>query len=150
MARQPKNAILDKNGIAVGSELTSRRTVEKYFKLSRASADWPTDAEGNPVALGFDLIIDLNGVKFEEILDDGIRAKVIEFRNTLHDSRERNQISFEELEANSKKTLHLHYNRCNTLPWQSKENLSSAIAAYYKLTPEQQTAFSEMILGRGI
>ena len=146
MASKKNTAIMDDSGISCGTEMTSKRTVEKSFELSSKSSDWPSDEDGKPVKLIFNLVIDLNGVMFEEILDDAIRTKVITVQNALRGTG-KDTTPFEVLQEMSKKPIHRHYNTCGVTPTNPEKALREAQKAFSSLSPEMQAQFMKQLAG---
>lgn len=131
-----RNNSLDNDGIELGSELSSNRTVTKQFLLSRRT-DWPTDSEGKAIELRFEVVIDLNGIQFNEVLDDAIRTKVITLQNALRGTG-KNLTPFEVLKEMSKETLRRGYNNCGATPENPEKATKQIMDAFSNLTPEMK------------
>ena len=145
-----KNAVLDNDGIEVGSEVQSNNTVVKSFKLCRKT-NWPTEivnGEEKPVELVFTVVIDMAGVKYQDILDDAIRTKIILLQNALRGSG-KSPTSFEALKALSEGgDIHRHYDTCGTAPEDPEKAFASTMSDIANMSPEmKQRLMAELAKG---
>ena len=144
-----KNAQLamDAEGVEIGTEMRANETIEKRFALSRKT-NWPTetvDGEERPVVLEFDVVIDMKGIGYAEILDDAIRTKVITLQNALRGTG-KNQTPFEVLEAMSKAgKLNRHYNTMGAAPENPEKEFQNTMASISNLSPEMRQKLMEQL-----
>jgi len=144
-----KNKVVDNDGIEVGSEVQGNNTVVKSFKLSRKT-NWPTeivDGEERPVELVFTVVIDMTGIKYQDILDDAIRTKVITLQNALRGTG-KNQTSFEALKALADNgDLHRHYDTCGATPEDPEKAFAATVADINNMSLEMKARLLKQLTG---